>query len=88
MNDVRKQLHATLAIRIARAVDHVVGVALERRNLTLEQARPRLTRQPMGLTDRLLLDGRPLVDIGPLQFDWSEGGLCCNVTVPTKETPL
>lgn len=88
MNDVRKQLHATLAIRIARAIDHAVGVALERRNLTLEQARPRLTRQPMGLVDRLLLDGRPLVDIGPLQFDWSDDGLCCNITVPTKETPL
>lgn len=56
--------------------------------LTLNEALTRLTRQPMGLTDRLLLDGRPLVDIGPLQFDWSEDGLCCNVTVPTREVAL
>lgn len=65
---------ATLAVRLAKQIDDAVLAVLQRRGLTLDEARPRLSRQVLGGTERILLDGEPIVDVGPLRTAWSEDG--------------
>lgn len=64
----------TLAVRLAKQIDDAVLAVLQRRGLTLDEARPRLSRQVLGGTERILLDGEPIVDVGPLRTAWSEDG--------------
>lgn len=64
----------TLAVRLAKQIDNAVLAVLLRRGLTLNEALPRLSRQVLGGTERILLDGEPIVDVGPLRTAWSEDG--------------
>ena len=82
------QLREQMVVSIAKQIDRAILTALERRGLTLDEARPRLTRQVMGGLERTLLDGRMMVETGPVRFYWSDDGLRGTVTVQTKEAHL
>lgn len=64
-----------LAVRLAKQIDNAVLAVLAKRGLTLVEALPRLSRQVLGGTERILLDGEPIVEVGPLRTAWSEDGL-------------
>lgn len=81
------QLRAQMAVGIARQIDDAVIGALHRRGLTLDEARPRMTRQVMGGMEHYLLDGQVFVEIGPRRCNVSDDGRGWTATVDVKEVP-
>lgn len=85
---IRDQRANELAQRLAYDFDKVVLGALKKRDLTLIEALPRLTRQVAGGTTRILLDGQVMVEIYPLHVEWSDDGRICTAKIEAKEMPL
>ena len=88
LTSARDQRANELAQRLAYDFDKVVLGALKKRDLTLIEALPRLTRQVAGGTTRILLDGQVMVEIYPLHMEWSEDGHICTAKIESREMPL
>ena len=81
LDEVRQQL----ATHIAQQIDKAVLGALARRGLSLSDAIPRLTRRVQGSRCTVLLDGAPIVEVGPPRFDWSADRRTVSASVETQE---
>lgn len=73
-----------LAIAFAQQIDVAVPAALETLGLSLPDALPRLTRQDQGLRCTVLLDGQPLVEFDPPQWERSADGRVATVTINSR----